>query len=723
MSTVQGPTVVFGAEFPGLAQGAGEFDKIRKGAERARDEFGRFIKAGTQAAPALRKVGDQAAQGLGGAANAAGEAVKALAEIPPTLDVMLKSIDKTNDGFKDFGSGFNKKADEIGRKLDSSTEGIDRLRQSVDATVDPLRLFGKRGIDLANAIDDIPDPARRSALALKLLKEQANPGAMEKINRKWANFNSEMELLRVRAGVLLPVFSSMVAGIGNVVRAAIAAAAAIAVGFVGGLAAGFKLALEGNKKLKATFDGLERSAKKFVSTAAQIVIGLIGIDTHAKDATTAIDSITKAMVDNQSTVRVFAATLLEAAADIGQQLANMGMVIRIALFDIPRFVFRGFQVMADAIPGIFHRVRAEILETMARLVLEVALLAKKAGADDLAMKLREVWEGTRNAAIAADQAAKGYGASIGQTGAKIDAEFQDLKDTLSEIDSFAERARTRARDIRLGNVEDVTGIDTSGLDEKEKAERKRKAAKEKEAKEIAAHLIPGVLGGLALLDKLVTERFEKMRMKAKTMAQEWLDGYGGGGLAEIGKRNAEALASMDAQAMVMDAQFANLASGGLSIAVDGFMNLAGAIGTAFGEMIVGTQTLEGFGRALVGVVADMANQFGSLFLLIGTGLAFIPGMGGWSAGLIGAGIGLKALGAGLGAVASGEVGGRGSSRGSGGGGATIDPSRFLRPERSMEPSVTNLKVVILGEEIEKPVTRFMDDVARRGGFRNLATRT
>jgi hypothetical protein len=60
------------------------------------------------------------------------------------------------------------KLEKVGKQLEKSTDGFDKLRSAVDATGDRLRIFGKKGKAIADAIEDnIADPIERARLSMK----------------------------------------------------------------------------------------------------------------------------------------------------------------------------------------------------------------------------------------------------------------------------------------------------------------------------------------------------------------------------------------------------------------------------------------------------------------------------------------------------------------------------------------------------------------------------
>jgi hypothetical protein len=583
----------------------------------------------------------------------------------PTIyfDAQIKGLEGIQKGFKDAFSKINVDADKIGRSLDKATEGMERMRQQVDQTVDPLRMFGKRGIELANAIDDITDPARRSAIALRELRAQANPDALQRFNNKLNDMGAELEMAKVKAGPLG-------LAIGAVTGAVVAGLAAMAA-YVG---RGLKLLVDESEEaqrrlkiLESRFDDLNKAVASAVIGHADLADAMAGLDKVIDDVDDGIRSLSQ--------------------DQFGLEIAIDAVVMGLKL------AFPALGLFSAAM-----KVLAEIGATVPPLLKNVG-----SGLNDLV-----------SAFGAATDAAFDFFNALPR---KVTGGLGGIGNVLKGWADAGGEAQLRAAERQAARAVEAATRRGGGGGGRSKTDRA------KQLQEESAALVGVLANDLDLMMERARESFKvKFMAPLKAQAQALLDSGEMDGLAEIGKRNLEALQAMDAQAMVMDAQFAKLADGGLSIAINGFIGLADAVSMAMGEFLVGAGSLKEFGKSLLQAIADMASQFGSLFLLMGTGFQFIPGLQPAGGGLIAAGLGLKVLAGALGAVAAGGAGGgRGSGRG--GGAAAVDPSRFMRPERDTEPSVTNLKVVILGEEIERPVTRFIDDVARRGGFRNLATRT
>jgi hypothetical protein len=113
------------------------------------------------------------------------------------------------------------------------------------------------------------------------------------------------------------------------------------------------------------------------------------------------------------------------------------------------------------------------------------------------------------------------------------------------------------------------------------------------------------------------------------------------------------------------------------------MDLGNSVAFAMGEMAAGASTLSEFGDAMADLASRIAGDFGSLFVKMGAGFLFTPGMQSVGAGLIAVGLGLQ--------VFSGFLGGKGSgNRGGGGRAGSASAARDIAREvtRSLRPSGT-----------------------------------
>tara|TARA_R110000751_G_scaffold273961_1_gene374805 strand:+ start:16950 stop:18716 length:1767 start_codon:yes stop_codon:yes gene_type:complete len=215
-------------------------------------------------------------------------------------------------------------------------------------------------------------------------------------------------------------------------------------------------------------------------------------------------------------------------------------------------------------------------------------------------------------------------------------------------------------------------------------------------------------GGVAIEQGMATQR------KADMTAS--LEGIRAGlpGVIALGKGFKDMLDPIAKSAELMKDLDESLA-GALT---DSMLGMAEALGSVTGELLAGGDAMAGFGKKMLSMLGALASQMGGFY--VATGIAMntvIPGSGVAS---IAAGVALKVLGGVLGGLSKGGSGAGSRSR-AGAGGASARQFAPTGPRRD-EPQVTNLKVVILGEEIDKPLTRFMDNQMRLNRFNNFMPR-
>jgi hypothetical protein len=179
----------------------------------------------------------------------------------------------------------------------------------------------------------------------------------------------------------------------------------------------------------------------------------------------------------------------------------------------------------------------------------------------------------------------------------------------------------------------------------------------------------------------------------------------------------------DAQKKLND-EFDRLGQESMATGINAMNQLGSAVAQTMGAFMAGTSTLHEFGDAMADLASRVAADFGSLFVKMGAGFLFTPGMQGVGAGLIAAGLGLQVL--------SGFLGGKGSgNRVSGGGRAgsasaardiAREVNRSLRPSGDDGPMVTNIEVVIGGRSIQPEMVSIIDDIARQRRSRYLGRR-
>lgn len=148
---------------------------------------------------------------------------------------------------------------------------------------------------------------------------------------------------------------------------------------------------------------------------------------------------------------------------------------------------------------------------------------------------------------------------------------------------------------------------------------------------------------------------------------------------------------------------------------DALFAMADGATMMFGEMFAGEATMRDAGTATMAFIGEQAAAFGSYFMKLGVAY-MASGNVGMGAATFAGGAALSALGGFLGAKAKAR-----DSKGSSKTAATATGGRQFTPrrERDQGDNITNLKVVILGEEIDKPLINHIDSSIRLGRFSNL----
>jgi hypothetical protein len=127
---------------------------------------------------------------------------------------------------------------------------------------------------------------------------------------------------------------------------------------------------------------------------------------------------------------------------------------------------------------------------------------------------------------------------------------------------------------------------------------------------------------------------------------------------------------------------------------------ANAIGQAVNALARGEDGIDAFLKSALGGIADLAIQYGSLFILQGAGFELIPGLQASGAGLVASGLGLLALGGLLKALSAGEAE-TSAAPGTSGGGGGIAPTpgpgtELVPPEELRQAEQTQVQVIVEG---------------------------
>ena len=131
------------------------------------------------------------------------------------------------------------------------------------------------------------------------------------------------------------------------------------------------------------------------------------------------------------------------------------------------------------------------------------------------------------------------------------------------------------------------------------------------------------------------------------------------------------------------------------------MAFANSIGAAVNALARGEDGMDAFLKSALGGIADLAIQYGSLFILQGAGFEVIPGLSASGAALMGSGFGLLALGGVLKALSGGASQ---TSESSAGGGIASSPSTstdLTQPQDLQRAeATTGVSVVIQGDVLD-----------------------
>lgn len=175
----------------------------------------------------------------------------------------------------------SKKMEALGRKIEKSTDGFDKLRSAVDATGDRLRIFGVRGRKIADAIEDnIEDPVERARMAMKLFREETNrtPTKLDKLNGMLGRSKARWEIFNARLGLAGP----LLLGAG---AAALGAATAIGVKLVDAI----KAYIAVTPKAKADSDRLSKSMSRLEETVGGVAFRTLDLGDAMQGAAHIID--------------------------------------------------------------------------------------------------------------------------------------------------------------------------------------------------------------------------------------------------------------------------------------------------------------------------------------------------------------------------------------------------------------------------------------------------
>ena len=256
------------------------------------------------------------------------------------LDKTVKSLDESTQRYGKTWDEANKTMLVAAKRLEDGFEGFTKLRGAVDATVDPLRLFGKASTEVANAIDDISDPALRARTALRLLDTQ-----LKRQNTVINKLSDRFKVARAEA-VLFVGSEQRLTRITGAARSAVLAFGAGLTALVGGaLATGIKA----NRRYTKGIKDLKHNLTVTLATFGQIALQVLRFEEVIGTANKALNRFNKDTVKGADVVGQKMRTLFSAVltgiraignAFLGIKLIfqGVGVAIGTALASIPDMI-------------------------------------------------------------------------------------------------------------------------------------------------------------------------------------------------------------------------------------------------------------------------------------------------------------------------------------------------------------------------------------------------
>lgn len=577
----------------------------------------------------------------------------------------------------------------LAKQLDSSVEGFDRFRSTVDGAVDRLKLFGIRGQRMADAINkNIHDPIKRAQFATKLfIQEQKRiPNIMDRTEGAFRGVGLQLDLLKARLGhLVLPL--KIVAG------ATLALAAAI-----------------GKKLFDAT--------KKYVETSKE----------HAL--------ILEKVKEDMEDIERLSGKAISDYFDLDEALRE---------YSISLMVFRGLMRDGDIASRVFRGTLTRIAKTMLSftgpLGQVVALITDFKDATGLSflelMKLSTGFKTVERAALGFSADLKTWDWTRSQDGVAL--ADRDTKISGAKVGTkkqFEQIRKDEVAALRKANAAELKALIawTKGNDKRRlKAARagatklaKARADAVKDGRKTLMAAVQETYDRLALLDEInfkhrlrqIKKWYGKIaddlrRTLVKIMKTDLDKDLAKLEVANRLREEMEKVADASAFAGFFGFDFdlgtLQQLQSQIDTLKDSFVGLGSAVGQAFGAMIVDEYPgMKDFGNMILAQLGNMAIQWGSFFMLIGAGLSFI---GGGGAALIGIGLGLTMLGGALTALS--QRGGN-QPKGAGGGAAAFDPASMARDilPTGDERKETIVQVFVAGDQIRDPIWRTVNEGIR-----------
>jgi len=619
-----------------------------------------------------------------------------------------KTVNSLNESTKKFGKTWgdaNKAMATVAKRLSKATDGFDRLRQQVDETVDPLRLFGKVGIDVANAIDDISDPALRLTTAMRLLDAQ--------LKRQRGTLNKLGDRFKVvRAEAILFVGSEQ--RLMAITRAATTAFAAFGAGITALVGGAFAAGIRANKRYTKGVKDLKHNLTVTLATFGQIALQVLRFEEVIGTANKALNKFNKDTAKNADVIGKKMKTLFSVVLTGIRAIGNAFLGIKL--------IFQGVGVaigtMLASIPKqiefmltLVHVILAKMAKAIKDMLIEIGVPENLIPMKNIEKRLEGITRKLRGIGPSGAKAREMLGAGF-KEGAKDIATFNNAIDTMQQKLGSAS-----------GGALDFGGLG-GGDGKKDDFNPKQKTiglaglaqfATLREAMRGAAKGAMDVDFARTVGKSDINRDMEKLIKTARQAAASL------GTVARSQRELAQTFGISIPDVVRYVQMMTDLKDQMGSTFKDSLVETTGALSSFFGAFAAGESSLSAFGDAMADLAGNIANTFGQLFVKMGVGMVLVnPAVG---AGLIAAGVGLNMLGGAIsskGSANSGGGGGRGS-RASATATVNRELARSLRaPERRGGRNET-LVLQIGEEQIAATVRRVVNGQMRlnRIGRRSL----
>jgi hypothetical protein len=573
----------------------------------------------------------------------------------------------------------------MAKNLDKSVEGFDRLRSVTDGAVDRLKIFGKRGEMMANAINrGIVDPAQRAAKAMSVFeKEAARMARGEKALRGFNSMEGAFRKVRMEMDLFFAGFGEL----GPVVKAATAAYFALAAAIGGKLLQATIKHIKASDEHKHALSELEAAVADLEKSFVTAIFSADELNTGMTTLTTSLKTLKNLAIETDGEMSALGRTLLNLAypvTTLAPIFSFLGEAIDIAHRAIKTVTGSVTKFFDKLIPGLGD-FRDAIISL---LVIDPGGTAAPLAKSYTAKYLKTKKEFDLAVAKADREAFEKRKAEI----AKFEKELQELLNK-PVVDPYDKKDRGRKgkdpADVALQSLN--RGIQ-QGFRRAERVNKKLFTQQEEFAKKQED------------IDRKRREDFERaMEARNKEIKEFEAKTLDARPLAEsLGiETTKEGLISLQG---TIDQTKDKLLNMGVS--------MASSVMQGVGAMAHGSKSLSEFGDDMATALGGMAVQWGEFFLGVGGGMLFIPGMAGTGAGLILAGLGLTALGGYLGALGKGPSATASSST------DTRAMARDILPKEDRQRE-TYVQVFVAGDQIRDPIWRTMNEGIRTGRVQTM----